>query len=191
MSPTGMKFCIKWQCSIIFLQSVSSNLTEIQVTNALDLGKVLWNGRYINSNCIFSKTLEKTSVAKGEGLDWIFNNKNQLFLLPINPVFKVQSLIQYQLWTKRRFQLKVRLFLAGFQPDFLRLCLDKRGLLNRKTIYVSWKFLKTNSFEWEPWEILLFWVFFIYYSESKILNPTSANIFTIRGGGHQTSKNIL
>ena len=29
-------------------QSDSLNLTEIQFTNALDLGKVLWNGRYYN-----------------------------------------------------------------------------------------------------------------------------------------------
>ena len=29
-----------------YVQSVSQNLTEIHFTNALDLGKVLWNGRY-------------------------------------------------------------------------------------------------------------------------------------------------
>ena len=30
------------------VQSVSKNLTELQFTNALDLSKVLWDGRYLN-----------------------------------------------------------------------------------------------------------------------------------------------
>ena len=34
--------------SLFIIQSVSQNLTEIQFTNALDLGKVLWNGRYLS-----------------------------------------------------------------------------------------------------------------------------------------------
>ena len=32
------------------VQPVSLNLTEIQFTNELDLGKVLWNWRYVQSN---------------------------------------------------------------------------------------------------------------------------------------------
>ena len=34
--------------SLFIIQSFSQNLTEIQFTNALDLGKVLWNGRYLS-----------------------------------------------------------------------------------------------------------------------------------------------
>ena len=33
---------------LTYVQSVSLNLTEIQFTNALDLGMVLWIGRYID-----------------------------------------------------------------------------------------------------------------------------------------------
>ena len=33
---------VKASCPMLYIQSVSYHLTEIQFTNALDLGKVLW-----------------------------------------------------------------------------------------------------------------------------------------------------
>ena len=42
-----------------YVQSISQNLTDIQFTNALDVGKVLWNGRYIQKDEILTIYVKK------------------------------------------------------------------------------------------------------------------------------------
>ena len=61
---------------IFYIQSFSKNLTYIQFTDALDLGKVLWNGRY-TSNTFFVSVFKTLFFRQ---LCDIFQRFSQLFL---------------------------------------------------------------------------------------------------------------
>ena len=55
------KLTINWV--YFYIQPVSQNLTEILFLNALDLGKVSWNGRYLLSRCLKVSKIKNTNIS--------------------------------------------------------------------------------------------------------------------------------